>query len=37
MDPSTVKAALALVGVTLLDHLIVGGRDVMSLAEAGCL
>ena len=29
------KASLALIDVRVLDHLIVGGRDVCSLAELG--
>ncbi len=31
------RDALALIDVRVLDHLIVGGRDVTSLAEAGVL
>ena len=33
----TLKAALALVDVRVLDHLIVGGADVVSFAEQGLL
>jgi len=33
----TLKAALALVDVRVLDHLIVGGGDVVSFAERGLL
>ena len=33
----TLKAALALVDVRVLDHLIVGGADVVSFAERGLL
>lgn len=33
----TLKAALALVDVRVLDHLIVGGADVLSMAERGLL
>jgi DNA repair protein RadC len=31
------KAALALVDVRILDHMIVGGSDVLSMAERGLL
>ncbi len=31
------KQALALVDVRLLDHVVVGGRQTVSLAERGCL
>jgi DNA repair protein RadC len=34
---STLKAALALVDVRVLDHLVVGGDDVVSFAERGLL
>jgi DNA repair protein RadC len=33
----TLKAALALVDVRVLDHLIVGGADILSMAERGLL
>lgn len=33
----TLKAALALVDVRVLDHLIVAGPDVLSFAEKGLL
>ena len=33
----TLKAALALVDVRVLDHLIVAGNDVLSFAERGLL
>ena len=33
----TLKAALALVDVRVLDHLIVGGSDILSMAEKGLL
>ena len=33
----TLKAALALVDVRVLDHLIVGGPDILSFAEKGLL
>jgi DNA repair protein RadC len=33
----TIKAALALVDVRVLDHLIVGGADILSMAERGLL
>ena len=33
----TLKAALALVDIRVLDHLIVAGRDVLSFAERGLL
>jgi len=33
----TLKAALALVDVRVLDHLIVAGSDVLSFAERGLL
>ena len=33
----TLTAALALVDVRVLDHLIVAGRDVLSFAELGLL
>ena len=33
----TLKAALALVDVRILDHLIVGGAEVLSMAERGLL
>jgi DNA repair protein RadC len=29
------KDALALVGVRVLDHIIIGGADAVSLAESG--
>lgn len=31
------RAALALVDVRLLDHMVVGDTEVISLAELGCL
>ncbi len=34
---STLKTALSLVDVRVLDHLIVAGNDVMSFAERGLL
>lgn len=33
----TIKAALALVDVRVLDHLIVGGAEILSMAERGLL
>jgi DNA repair protein RadC len=33
----TIKSALALVDVRVLDHLIVGGADILSMAEKGLL
>lgn len=33
----SLKSALALIDVRVLDHLIVGGRDVCSLAERGLM
>ena len=33
----TLKTALALVDVRVLDHLVVGGGDVVSFAERGLL
>jgi DNA repair protein RadC len=35
--PSQVHEALALVEIRVLDHLIVAGADVVSLAERGVL
>jgi len=33
----TLKSALALVDVRVLDHLIVAGKDVLSFAERGLI
>jgi DNA repair protein RadC len=33
----TLKEALGLVGVRVLDHMIIGGREVTSLAERGAI
>ena len=33
----TLKSALALVDVRVLDHLIVAGRDILSFSECGLL
>ncbi|MFZ2648557.1 MAG: JAB domain-containing protein [Burkholderiaceae bacterium] len=33
----TLKAALALIDVCVLDHFVVGGHDVCSLAERGLM
>ena len=37
MLTQTLRAALALVDVRVLDHLIVAGGDIMSFAERGLL
>lgn len=37
MLTQTLKTALALVDVRVLDHLIVAGNDILSMAERGLM
>jgi DNA repair protein RadC len=37
MLTQTLKAALSLVDVRVLDHLIVAGSDILSMAEKGLM